>query len=128
MTILLDVAITPFLSSTPDLLLGFLIFAILLEAFGLQRAKYGTFKRSLLVALIANIASTIVGWVAFDVDHFDIYIDLIILFFLLSVIIEGAVFYFMNRDYKIGRTLVASATVNAASYLILFAIVLIMRS
>ena len=98
---------------------------VAVEAAVLFFLKWGTFKRSLLAALVMNLVTTLIGGgMIFLLSN--IYLGLLV-DFLLSVLIEGGVLMLFNRE-TVRKNWIAALAANAVSYLlILLPAVLIFR-
>jgi len=115
------------------LLVIFMIAAIFLEGLTLLLLKYNNAARSFLDALIVNLASLGVGFLIVNftsngLDFTDnLYVDFILIF-LVTVIVEFAVLYLLNRKKPVMQTLIAATVINVVSYLALLLLKLIFAS
>jgi hypothetical protein len=114
-------------AGAPILFAGFGIVAylviFLIESIVLRLLKWGTFRRSLLVSLLMNLPSTLVGFLLIWLAGFSRLNRLggwlVLPTWALSVAIEGGVLVLMNREG--GRqNWTASLAANTASYVLLF--------
>jgi hypothetical protein len=89
----------------------------LVEAVALTLLKWNSFPRSLLAALIANVTSSLVGGLLLIFLQ-DIPVIWMIIAFILSVVIEGAIL--IKIQPAVGRrTWLLALVANLASYLLL---------
>ena len=103
----------------------FILLAIVLEGVTLILLKYNKPGRSFLDAFVINIASLLVGYLIsnFTYNGLDFtnnsYLDFFLIY-LITVAVEFAVLYLLNRKKPIKKTLIAAVVINLVSYALLF--------
>lgn len=100
-----------------------LVVTIFIEAAILFLMKYNRIRKSLQDSFIINIASIATGFVLYKyaVSLFSSYSfrNLLILF-AITVVIEFAVLYLLNRKTEIAKTLRSVILINIVSYFLLY--------
>jgi hypothetical protein len=100
----------------------FMIAAVVVEGLGMIIMKYNSPGKSFLDALIINLVSLGIGYLLSSVYTIELtYNDVINLFilYLLTVAVEFAVLYFLNKTKPPKQTLIVTAVINVATYIIL---------
>jgi hypothetical protein len=108
--------------------LVFIVIAILIEAFVIQRMKYQpTYSKSLVQSLVANLASLAAGFILIrssgDLFQIDNMAGFAILF-VISIAIECLVLFLMNKNVPFIQTLKVSAVMNLVTYAIAVLVIL----
>lgn len=106
------------------LLVLFMLAAIFLEGLTLLVIKYNNAGRSFLHALLINLASLAVGYLIINfvpngLDFTDILWLDFLLIYLITVAVEFAVLYLLNRNKLLRTTLIAAIVINFITYLLL---------
>lgn len=98
----------------------FLILAVLLEAFVMHKMHFtDTFGRAVLFSFVANLVSTVAGILLSNTDAELFRLTSIkgfIILFVITVILEFAVLYLMNKQSPLKRTLLVCILMNLATY------------
>lgn len=98
----------------------FLFLAVLIEAFVLHKMHFtDTFGRAMLFSFVANLVSTVAGIFLSNVDT-ELFrltnIKGFAILFIITVILELAVLYLMNKQSPVKRTLLICVLMNLATY------------
>ncbi|HYC40921.1 MAG TPA: hypothetical protein VEB63_10605 [Chitinophagaceae bacterium] len=119
---ILDEAAAPLINYQLWTGIGFMLAAILLEAGLMRWMKYALrFGKALLDSFLANIASLALGFLLIRVGTLftTFTTGTLLLFYFITVAVETAVLYMLNRDKLFTRTLVTAMIINLASYIVL---------
>ena len=118
---LLDVAIG-FRPDGPLSLMGLLAAVVLLEGLVLTVFKYKDLKGSFRDALIVNVVTTLVGFFLgmLDVEIYPGDLEGLLVFFVTSFVIEGALLTWLRKDFSLAKTWIAVVLMNVASYILFF--------
>jgi hypothetical protein len=126
-----DVAAAPVAFAVGIGVVLLLVPIVVVEAIVLRLLRWGGLLRSLLVALVMNIASALLGAIALGVaanvpssEAQQVLLLSLLPAWALSVLIEGAVMWGFQR-LAIGRTLRVSAIANAITYVMLAGLVVL---
>ena len=107
--------------------LAFLLIAILLEAFIMQRMKFELlFQKALVNSLAANLVSLAAGFLITSIDQERFALDNMggfAIFFAVTVLVEAAVLYLIYRSKPFAQILQTSLLMNACTYLIAFLLI-----
>jgi len=116
------------------LILGFLVvfmlLAVTIEAITMIILKYNKAGKSFLDSFIVNVVSLIAGLLLENFSDYGIdiveneYLNLFILF-LITVVIEFAFLFLLNRKKPVGKTFLTAVLINVVSYLLLIGITFI---
>lgn len=100
------------------------IVIILIEAFILWRwFDYGSFGSSIVVSLVMNVASTIVGVILASIGGTALgFILLFLVSWVVTIAVEAGVIKLMKRQATKAQIWRMSLTVNTVSYLLLIAV------
>jgi hypothetical protein len=106
----------------------FLIAAILIEAWVMQKMKYqASYRTALIQSLTVNLVSLAAGFVlsgiSTDLFAVDNFLGFAILFGA-TVLLEFAVLYLLNRNKPLQPTFMASLVMNLVTYCIAFLLIL----
>jgi hypothetical protein len=103
-----------------------LVLVVIGEGVILRLLKWGTFWRSQMASLLANIASLIVGgfMLAFNINSVPVFLGIA---FVLTVLVEAGVLMLMKRGAS-GENWRASLIINVVSYVMLAAVLLLTNS
>ncbi|MFI5131451.1 MAG: hypothetical protein ACHQFX_15725 [Chitinophagales bacterium] len=106
-------------------LIIFIIIAITTEAITMLLMKYNRAGKAFLDSFVANMASLVAGFILSSVAGtvFDITPSIILnwlILYVLTVLVEFVVLYFLNRTSTPRKTFIASAVMNFVSYIILY--------
>lgn len=100
----------------------FLLIAILVESFIMKRMKFtDTINKAILISFVANLVSTIAGWLLADNDneHFNLgTVEGFGLLFLVTVVLEFIVMKLFSKTQTLQRTLLVCVVMNLATYAI----------
>lgn len=101
----------------------FTILVIFIEAGLMAAFKYNNFKKSLRDSTLANVSSTVVGFILilFDSDMFGLndwkgYIS----FFVATIIVESLALYLLNEEKPFLKTSLVCLAMNLISYPVLY--------
>lgn len=104
------------------ILIVFILFAVLIEAFVMKLMNYNPFGKAFLHSAIVNLVSLAAGFIlvtSFE-GQFDIYTtDGFFEMFGLTILLEGVVLYFLNNTRSFWKTLLVSLVMNVVSYVLL---------
>ena len=100
---------------------------VLLEVLVLSMLAYNAFQKALLDSFIVNFTSLIAGFVF--LAHLselvsDNTIQLLLLSFLITIILEIGMLYLLNKSKPFRKTFVAGLLMNTVTYILLFLIFL----
>jgi hypothetical protein len=103
----------------------FMIIAVVTEAVVMMIMRYNNAGKSFLDSFVANVTSLVAGYLLFAATGSGFYIvDSVIFNFLLllviTVAVEFAVLYFMNRGRPANKTFLVATVMNVATYIILY--------
>ncbi len=106
------------------LLVLFMLAAIFLEGLTLIVIKYNNAGKSFLDALLINLASLAAGFLIINIlpnglDFTNILWLDFLLIYLITVAVEFAVLYLLNRNKPLHTTLIAAIVINFITYLLL---------
>jgi hypothetical protein len=106
------------------LLVLFMLAAIFLEGLTLIVIKYNNAGKSFLDALLINLASLAAGFLIINIlpnglDFTNILWLDFLLIYLITVAVEFAVLYLLNRNKPLRTTLIAAIVINFITYLLL---------
>lgn len=98
----------------------FVLTAVFIEAFIMYRMKFtANFKRALLISFVANILSMAAGLILSNADPELFHLQNIkgfAVFFAVTVVIEFAVLYLINKEKPVKQTFQVCALMNLVSY------------
>jgi hypothetical protein len=101
-------------------LLFFMAGAIIIEALTMLLLKYNKPGKAFLDSLVINLVSLIAGYV---VIYFNETLDItnneianLFLLFLLTVIIEAGILYFLNKNKPLIKTIIIATIINLITY------------
>ncbi len=118
-------------AAAPGLIFGvmivFMIVTIILEAVTLIIMKYNKAGNAFLGSFLANLVSMGAGFIILlsGSGLFEIADSAILsigILFLITVVVEFAILYLLNRKLPVQKTLIAAIVINLVSYLLYYLI------
>ncbi|MEO6612919.1 MAG: hypothetical protein ABIT05_10565 [Chitinophagaceae bacterium] len=120
---LLDVVDAGVSGSTNWPLIIVVLLTVLVEAVIMLLMKYHTFQRSLLDSLVVNAASLGVGYLLLSMVPrlFASYsITGLLELLLITIVVEGALLYLLNRKHPFVQTIKVCIMMNLATYILFY--------
>lgn len=116
-----------FLLVVPVFLILFMAIAVFMEAGILMLFGYQQYKVAVRHALLANVVSLVVGILMYQlVDNFP-FMLLFAAYYVVTFLVEFGMLASLNKELPIAKLLLASLTMNVASYVLLALILFLLR-